>query len=233
MSWALVTGGAKGLGAEICRTMARLGHSVVCHYHTSREAAEKVAAECRTFGVEAATIQGDFSQRDQAVDFLERYKKQFPDTSILINNVGNYLLEKGSGTHLDASHLLFWTNVQTPLLLIQGLLPTLQVVINIGTAGLDGHRADTRSTLYKSTKMALLSLTKSFARELAPRGIRVNMVSPGHLPYSVDLPKDISQLPMKRAVQLDEVARLIAFLVDSKNSSITGQNIEVAGGLAL
>ena len=232
-SWVLVTGGAKGLGAEICRTLARQGHSIVCHYNTSKAEAEAVAAECRALGVQASTIQGDFSTKESALDFLMRYQAQFPHTDVLVNNVGNYLLKKGSGTHTDEGNALFWTNVQTPLLLLQGLLHTLTTVVNIGTAGLEGNRADTRSPLYRSTKMALLSLTKSFARELAPRGIRINMVSPGHLSYSVDLPHDISHIPMQRAATVQEVARCVAFLIDKESSYITGQNIEVAGGIGL
>ncbi|HXF29040.1 MAG TPA: SDR family oxidoreductase, partial [Chlamydiales bacterium] len=225
------------LGAEICRTLAKQGRSIVCHYRNSSKEADEIVSFCRSVGVQAESIQGDFSSQEGIHDFMIRYKAQFQSTECLINNVGNYLLGPASQVSLDNFYSLFQSNVAAPFVLSQGLIDSLKAtqgqIINIGTAGLQASRADTHSPIYRATKMALLSLTKSLARELAGDGVRVNMVSPGYLVTSEDLPADISKLPMKRATQFEEVAAVITFLLQKESRSITGQNIEVAGGVAL
>ena len=94
-------------------------------------------------------------------------------------------------------------------------------------------RADVYSTAYTMTKASLLLLTKSLALELAPDQVRVNMISPGYLEDSVDLPMDLSKIPMQRPAKSEEVADVIAFLLSDKAYYLTGQNIEVAGGTRL
>src|SRR4029077_6351789 len=132
---------------------------------------------------------------------------------------------------------LFQTNVHAPLQICQALLPSITElsgsIVNIGRAGIHIGRADSETGVYMATKAALWSLTRSLARECAPMQVTVNMVSPGQLNNSGSLQKDVSTLPMKRAGLPEEVARVIAFLFEPDNHYITGQNIEVAGGLGL
>jgi 3-oxoacyl-[acyl-carrier protein] reductase len=132
---------------------------------------------------------------------------------------------------------LFQTNLHAPFILIKHLVSSLCQhrghIINIGAAGLGRMRADTYSTAYTLTKQNLWMLTRSLALELAPAGVRVNMVSPGHLETSVNLPTDPLKLPMGRPGYHHEISRLILFLLDPANHYITGQNIEVAGGVSL
>ena len=99
--------------------------------------------------------------------------------------------------------------------------------------GLSTERADTYSTAYTFTKASLLMLTKALAKEYAPDGVTVNMVSPGHLDISVDLPEDLNTLPMKRPATCEEVARVVTFLLRDENNYLTGQNIDIAGALRL
>lgn len=235
--WTLVTGGAKRLGAEMCRTLAAKGHSILIHYHTSNQQAEQVVEECLALGVNAACICGNFSSRKGTEIFAQEVLKRYPQVRFLINNVGNYIIKKGTETSIDDWYDLFETNVHAPFILSRAFIPSIKesrgAIINIGTTGIDHIHGDSYSTAYSCTKMALLMLTRSLAKELAPSLVRVNMVSPGYMSTAVDLPEDVSTLPMHRAAIPPEVAQVVAFLLEDSKSYITGQNIEVAGGLNL
>lgn len=237
MAWTLVTGGAKHLGAELCRTLAASGYDIVVHYNKSRNQAEEIADFCRKQGVNAATIQGDFSSKEKTLAFIGTYLQNFPDTKNLINNMGNYLVKSSLKTFLDEWYDLFQTNLHAPFTLIQALIPSIKQnqgsIVNIGVAGIDNVRADTYSTAYRCTKLSLLMLTKSLAKELASSKVRVNMVSPGYLESSVDLPPDLKKLPMGSPIKFSEVATSVVFLLSPQCGQITGQNIEVAGGVQL
>ena len=234
--WTLVTGGGKRLGAELCMTLAGQGHNLVVHYHTSQAEALKVVSACRELGVKAEALRGDFSSQESTQKFIEAYLERFGETAHLINNVGNYLIKSALNMPIKEWYALFQTNLHAPFALIQALIPSLKrergCIINIGIAGMEHLPADTYATAYSITKASLLMLTKSLAKELAPDHIRVNMVSPGYIDNAVDLP-DPSRLPMKRAATTQDVARAVEFLMDPKNGYITGQNIEVAGGVRL
>ncbi|MCH9609897.1 MAG: 3-oxoacyl-[acyl-carrier-protein] reductase FabG [Chlamydiales bacterium] len=215
----LVTGGARQLGAAICKKLAGLGKRVVIHYNTSQKEAVELSKQCP----HSEIIQGDFTHGLE--DFIRRYKKHFPSTEGLINNVGNFALGKASSiTTLDP---LLQTNLTAPILLTNALLPSVKKnkgsIVNIGTSGLCNPWV--RATPFGLTKAALLFYTRSLAKELAPFNVSVNMISPGQLKHSEDLPQ---KLPMGRAGTVEEVADLIATLLEQKY--ITGQNIEIAGG---
>lgn len=235
MSAILVTGGAKGLGAEICRTLAALGHNVVVHYRTSQKEAHQVVSECSQAAT-ASMIQGDFSTLASLEDFIRRYKEQFPQTKGIVNNVGNYLIAPLFETQALQWLDLFQTNFFAPLLIIQALLPQLRAfngsIVNIGVSGLLSHRGFTQATAYAATKSTLYFYTRSLAKELVGESIRVNMVSPGYMENTIDF-IDASEFPMQRPITLKEVAFVVASLFDPRNISITGQNIEVAGGVGL
>lgn len=237
MSWTLVTGGAKRLGAEICRTLAERGHNIVVHYNTSKDDAEKVVEQCRSYGVNAESIQGDFSERSGTEAFIKNYQERYPSTINLINNVGNYFILSALETPVHEWMELFQTNLHAPFMLIRSLTDSIKNqkgnIINIGVVGVGNIKADVDSTAYRITKQGLWLLTRSLAKELASFHVRVNMVSPGYLDIAVDLPEDVSVLPMGRAGKPYEVARVVAFLLDPESDYITGQNIEVAGGVKL
>lgn len=235
--WTLVTGGAKRLGADLCLALAEAGWPVVVHYNQSQDEALDVVAQCQAKGVQAAAIQGDFSSWAQLKDFMQRYLQQFPQTHALINNVGNFLTQTAQQTLMEEWEALFQTNLHAPFFLSQTLLPTLisckGQIINIGVSGLHKQTGHSYAMAYALTKAALLEMTRSLARELASQGVRVNMVSPGMLDISVDLPADVTQLPMCRPGYCREVSRVVTFLLDPASAYITGQNIEVAGGWGL
>lgn len=236
MAWTLVTGGAKRLGEQLCYALAQQGRSVVVHYHQSQREAQAVVKQCEQWGVQAAAIKGDFSTVESTVLFARQYAAQFPNTENLINNVGNYLMKSTLQTSVQEWIGLFQTNLHTPFILVKELLPSLSRlkgnVINIGMSGLDCHRAFSYASAYNMTKAGLLMLTRSLAQELAPEGVRVNMISPGYLDNSVDLP-DSQALPMHRPAECWEICRVANFLLHPDSAYLTGQNIEIAGGVGL
>lgn len=236
MAWVLVTGGAKGFGREICIELAKRKHPVVIHYRLSEKEASHTAKLCRDLGVEAEILPGDFEKIEDLKRFIDKYQERFGDTKGIINNVGNYLIKSLALTEGDEWHSLFHTNVHAPFYLIRALLPSIKKykghIVNIGTVGLLSHRTNPSSPAYGVTKMALWHLTRSLAKELANDSVCVNMVSPGYLETAVDL-KDSANLPMKRAASLQEAAHWVAFLFEKEANYITGQNIEIAGGVGL
>lgn len=238
MSWALVTGGARRLGKEIVLGLASQGHNVAIHLNKSVAEADALVEECKALGVDAVAVHGHFDAPSAVEAFAKRYLAQCPDTHLLVNNVGNYLAAPLQDTSIDAWNSLFQVNLHAPVQLTDLLLPSLKKarggVINLGCAGLPGLRVDLKSPAYRATKAAMLSWTRSLARELAPDGVTVNMVSPGRMDNSVELTEErIRAIPMGRPGKCNELARIVTFLADPSSEYITGQNIEVAGGLAL
>lgn len=231
--WTLVTGGAKRLGAALCLALAEKGYSIVVHYNRSHTEALAIVERCEAMGAKAAMIQGDFSTEANLQDFVVRYLVEFPETFNIINNVGEYLIRSALQTSLKEWQSLFHVNLHTPFFLVKSLQSSLVQhkgqVINIGISGLLRHSANTYATAYMITKESLWTLTRCLARELASDGVRVNMVSPGELDISIDH----HRLPMNRPATCEEIARVVCFLLDPASSYITGQNIEVAGGLGL
>lgn len=237
MEWTLVTGGAKRLGAELCLALARQGLPILVHYRTSVEVARQVVKACREQGVKAECIQGDFSTQESTEQFIKRCLKEFPEVKNLINNVGGYLVKPIVETSTEEWMELFQTNLNVPFMLSRALLPSLRRhcgnVINIGVAGVGSQHVDGIHPAYRMAKMALWMLTKTLARELAKDNVRVNMVSPGYIDNAVNLPADFQKLPMHRPAKAAEVARVVSFLLQDDSGYITGQNIEVSGGVGL
>lgn len=238
MSWTLITGSAQRLGAQLCYALAEKGYDIVVHYNKSEKEALQVVQDCRKLGVQSECIQGDFSTLDSTQDFVDRYLVRFSDTSNLIHNVGNYLVEPLLETSISDWYALFQTNLHAPWLLTRALASSLKRnkgnVIHIGTSGLHSTHANVSSMAYHLSKLSLWGLTLGMARELASDLVRVNMVSPGILDISVVQPVSPEEsIPLKRMGKMEEVARVVAFLLDPKSAYITGQNIEVAGGVGL
>jgi NAD(P)-dependent dehydrogenase (short-subunit alcohol dehydrogenase family) len=233
MGWTLVTGASKGLGREISLDLAKKGHNLLIHYRQSRMEAEALVEQCRQLGATAKTVQGDFSSSASVQEFLSRVQ----DVRHLVNNVGNFAVGSGMDTSASVWSQLYQVNMFAPLEIIQGCLESIAhykgSIVNIGSVGVGIDRADVKFTAYTASKMSLYFLTKSLARELAGKGVRVNMVSPGELENSVTLPENTSCLPMGRAGTLNEVASVVSFFLDPENGYITGQNLEVGGALAL
>jgi 3-oxoacyl-[acyl-carrier protein] reductase len=233
--WILVTGSAKHLGKAIALRLAKEKFSIIVHYRKSEREAQATATECRALGVRAITMAGDLSTVEGAAALAQETKKAVPTLYGLVNNVGFYFWGTALRSPMQDAQEIFTVNFFSPLTLIQELAPQIcdsqGMIVNIGTIGLYSGRADVHAPFYAASKQAILFLTRSLAKELAPRRVRVNMVSPGVMTHSVDLADYADVLPFKRAATPEEVAEAVAFLVGEEY--VTGQNIEVAGGFGL
>jgi len=234
---ALVTGSAKGLGRQIANSLAAAGATVGIHYRSSEDEANFVVKNIKEHGGMAFACQADLADPTQVDSLMVEVRDRFSQLDFLINNVGNYLVKPLSGTTAEDFHAILGPNLVAPHVLIAGLshmMPDDKAgIVNIGYAGIDQLSPHSSATAYQISKTGLLVLTKSWAEELAPRRIKVNMVSPGQLENSVDLPeKPEDALPFGRPGHLREVSDVVMFLL-AGTSYVTGVNVDVAGGYRL
>lgn len=234
---AVVTGGARRLGRHLCQMLATRGYDIVMFYRSSGEEARALVAEIAATGRRARAMAVDVGDEPRVAAAFAELAKDGGRVDLLLNNVGNYnpqdvtrltpavwdatLAANLSGAYYCCFHAL-------------ELMPAGGNIINIGMAGLEGIRANVRGADYYVSKTGLLSLTRSLAAGYARRGIRVNMVSPGQLDNSIDLPPpgEIGQtVPLGRAGELADVAQAIEYLLDA--GYVTGVNLDVAGGYRL
>ena len=236
---ALVTGAARRTGRGLALALARAGADVVVHYGQSRLDAESAVAEIAALGRRGFAISADLAVPGQAEALIEASLTQAGRLDVLVNNVGNYPLGDPLGLSPDQFRATLETNLTAPYALIRAALPALVAsgagqVINLGYAGVEHMIANTRAMAYQISKAGLLVLTRSLAQALGPQGVRVNMVSPGHIDNSVDLPADIeSHVPLARPARIDDIAGALLFLLSPAGAYITRANIEVAGGYRL
>lgn len=235
---ALVTGAAKRTGRVIAETLARAGADVAIHYHHSRAEAEGVLSKVLALGRKGMLVQADFSNLGAAGTLVAEVQETLGSLDILINNVGNYPeVAPLAQTEREFAHTLD-TNLVAPYALIRAAVPVMKRaaqadVINLGYAGTEHVLSNRHAMSYQISKTGLLVMTRTLAEELGSWGVRVNMVSPGHLDNSVDLPDHIDRhVPLGRAGRPEEVAEAIIYLL-TKGRYITGANIELAGGYRL
>lgn len=236
---ALVTGGSGGIGAAICRRLARDGHYVYVHARQGVDAAEKVVDEITAAGGGAMALHFDVTQMESTRAALESALASGP-IQILVNNAGVTDDAVLPGMRPDQWHRVIDVSVNGFFNVTQSLLmPMIRTrwgrIINISSvSALIGNKGQVN---YAAAKGALNSATKALALELASRGITVNAVAPGIIstPMSEGLfdEKAIERLvPMNRAGLPAEVAAVVAFLASAEASYVTSQIISVSGGMA-
>jgi 3-oxoacyl-[acyl-carrier protein] reductase len=234
---AVVTGGPRRLGRHLCIALAARGYDVVILYRASEADARALEQEITDTGRRARALVVDVAVESQVAGVFQDIGAAEGHVDLLVNNVGNY--DPQHVTKLDpagwdatlASNLsgAFYCCYHAIKLMAQG-----GNIINIGMAGLEGIRANVYGTDYYVSKTGLLVLTRALASAYATQNIRVNMVSPGQLDNSVDLPPphEIGRfVPLGRAGSLQDVAQAVDYLLDA--SYVTGVNIDVSGGYRL
>jgi len=156
---------------------------------------------------------------------------------VLVNNVGVYKVGPLPGFAPDDFDMVLRANLTGCYRLIHALLPLIPRggnIVNIGYAGVESLTGTTHNTAYFISKTGLLILTKSLAQALGPRGVRVNMVSPGILSNSVELPDDPADfVPLRSLGEVDDVVDAVEYLVGPRARYVTGVNLDVAGGYNL
>ena len=236
MKTALVTGSSVRTGRMIGLHLAREGWRVVVHAREGAKAqAQEVAREFRDAGGDAVVALADISTEDGC----RKLSESIPTGSLdlMVHNVGIYRPSPLLSTSGEDWAAMLRTNLDAPFHLTRFLvdrMPSGSSIVAIGYVGTGKLAGTQRTGAYSVSKTGLLVLVRCLAMELGPRGIRVNMVSPGQLENSVDLPEDIScRVPLGRAGKVDEVAEAVVWLASDKAAYITGQELEVAGGLML
>jgi 3-oxoacyl-[acyl-carrier protein] reductase len=240
---AVVTGASKGIGAGIAKGLAAEGAAVVVNYASSREGADKVVAEITARGGKAIAVQGDVSKAGDVQRIFAETTKAFGTLDVLVNNAGVYSFAPLEAVTEDEFHRQFNTNVLGLILSTQEAQkhfgPEGGSVINIGSAATD--ITPPASVVYTATKGAVTSITQVLAKELGPRKIRVNSINPGMVEtegvHSAGVIGSdfetitVSQTPLGRIGQPDDVTPVAVFLASAESGWLTGETLVVSGGM--
>ncbi|WP_101947317.1 3-oxoacyl-ACP reductase family protein [Mycobacterium sp. 3519A] len=235
---ALVTGGSRGIGAEIVRRLAADGAAVAFTYGASAEHAEKLVAQVAEAGGTAVAIQADSTDAAQVAKSVDDAVAELGGLDILVNNAGVAAVGEAETFPLEEFDRLVAVNIRAVFVAIQNAVPHLGDggrIINIGSINADRVPVGGLS-VYAMTKGAVASLTLGLARELGPRGITINNVQPG--PIATDMnPEDGGFADWARPMtavgrygSTGDIAGVVAFLAGPQGSFVTGANWNVDGG---
>ena len=239
---AVVTGASKGIGAGIAKQLGADGAAVVVNYASSKEGADKVVDEISKRGGRAIAVQGDVAKKKDIERLFAEGKKAFGKIDILVNNAGVYDFKPLEEITETEFHREFNTNVLGLLLATQEAVkhfgPGGGSVINVSSVA--SSVTPPNSAIYTGTKGAVDGITRTLAKELGPKKIRVNAVNPGGVETEgfhslgvsgTDFEKQmIAQTPLGRIGQPQDVAPVVAFLASPEAEWISGETIRVAGG---
>ena len=240
---AIVTGASKGIGAGIARSLAEAGASVVVNYASSRDGADRVVAQIKAAGGKAIAVQGDVSKASDVKRVFDETKKAFGALDVLVNNAGVYDFGPLESVTEKEFHREFDINVLGTLLATQESLnhfgPNGGSVINLSSV--TSANPVPNAVVYSATKSAVDSITRSLAKELGARKIRVNAIAPGGVEtegthrlgvIGSDFEKQlIAGTPLGRIGQPDDIARLAVYLASDDAGWLTGERITASGGL--
>lgn len=231
----LVTGGTRGIGRVTALTLARAGARVVVCYRSDRAAAEEVAAELRLIGPGHRVVRSDVTDERRTAHLIDVCRDTLVGLDVLVNNAGVDGMAPVDRLSADEWHRVIDTDLTAAYLVTRAALPLLSPgasVINIGaSAAMRGRPA---AAHYTAAKSALIGLTRSLAKELGPRGIRVNLVAPGVV--ASDLPTEIrsrlrAMTALDRLGTPDDVAKAVLFLASDLSAYISGVTLHVDGGM--
>lgn len=242
---AVVTGASKGIGASIAKHLAAEGASVVVNYASSREGADRVVAEITAAGGKAVAAKADVSSPEEISSLFAETKKNFGAVDILVNNAGIYEmlpLEQVDAAHF---HKQFNLNVLGLLLTTKEALAHFPAsggsVINVSS--IVSTLAPPNASVYSATKGAVDTITRSLAKELGARGIRVNSINPGLVDTEGTQTAGIADgenefrkhyeatAPLGRIGKPEDIATAAVFLASSDSSWVTGEMFYVSGGV--
>ena len=240
---ALVTGGSRGIGRDICLLLSEAGAKVIINYNKSKEKADEVREQISRLGTEADVYKADIANPDEVKSLFEYIRKKYNRLDILVNNAGiikDNLLLAMELSEWDRVHDV---NLRGAFLCTRYAAEMMMTnhsgrIINISSIGaIKGGRGQTN---YASAKGGLISFTRACAVELAGKGIQVNAVLPGMIETEMSIrvrkrvgEKILEQIPLNRFGKPVDVANLVVFLASDRAGYITGQTISVDGGLSI
>lgn len=239
----LITGASQGIGRQIALTMASEGYDVVINYIGPDTDALSVAKECEAFGVETLCINADVTNFDAVGKMFDDVLAKFGRVDVLVNNSGitkDTLMLRMSEADFDAvidvnlkGTFNCMKHAMRPMMKqrsgsIISMASVIGVIGNVGQAN------------YAASKAGIIGLTKSVARELAPRGIRVNAIAPGFIATKMTevLSDEVKQailnnIPLNSFGSMEDVANMVSFLASDKSRYVTGQVLHVDGGMVM
>jgi 3-oxoacyl-[acyl-carrier protein] reductase len=240
---AIVTGASKGIGAGIAKQLAAEGAAVVINYASSKDRADRVVAEIEGDGGRALAVRANMAKKAEIESLFAETKKAFGRLDILVNNAGIYEfvpLEQITEEHF---HKQFDLNVLGLILASKEATKYFGAeggsIVNISSTASTAAPANT--SVYSATKGAVDAVTKSLAKELGPRNIRVNSINPGMVEtegvhaagiMESDFRNDIeARTPLGRIGKAEDIAPAAVFLASAESAWITGESVVIAGGL--
>ncbi|ADL42666.1 3-oxoacyl-(acyl-carrier-protein) reductase [Caldicellulosiruptor obsidiansis OB47] len=240
---ALITGASRGIGRAIALKFAQNGANVIINYSSSQSQAENLKEEIEKIGTKAMIIKCDVSNSDEVNQMFSQIEKEFGRLDILVNNAG--ITKDGLILRMNEEDFdkVIAINLKGAFLCAKAAAKMMVKqrfgnIINISSVvGITGNIGQAN---YAASKAGIIGLTKSLAKELASRNIRVNAIAPGFIKTDMtevlsDKVKEtmLSSIPLGRFGEADEVANVALFLASSLSSYITGQVIVVDGGMIM
>jgi 3-oxoacyl-[acyl-carrier protein] reductase len=240
---AVVTGASKGIGAAIARHLADEGAAVVVNYSSSKEGAERVVAAIVGNGGKAVAVQADVAKQADIRRLFAEAKKAFGRLDVLVNNAGIYEFAPLEAITAEHFHKLFDLNVLGLILATQEAAkhfgPDGGSVVNVSS--IVSTLAAPNASVYSATKAAVDAVTRSLAKELGPRRIRVNSINPGMVETEGWRAAGLAESEMRRQTEAntplgrigrpDDIAPAAVFLASPDSGWITGETMYLAGGL--
>jgi len=241
---AVVTGGSRDIGRAIAIKLAKEGANVVVNYFNTEAGALETVEEIKALGQKAIAVKADVSNLEDIAHLKAKTVEAFGQkVDILVNNAGGLFARKTLQEFDEAFYdLVMNVNFKSTVFVSQAFEPLMgkgASIINLSSlAARDGGGGG--SALYSSSKGAATTFTRAMAKELGPKGIRVNAVCPGligtkfHDDFTPDSVREMvaSKTPLRKEGAAEEVADLVAYLATDESSFITGNNIDINGGLA-
>lgn len=241
---AIVTGGGRDIGKMTSLKLASLGAKVVVNYFDGKEQADQTLEEIKALGGEAILVQGDMTNQAEVDNLVAKSQEAFGTQIDILVNVAGGLVARKTLAEMDEDfiNLLFKLNFNSVFLVTKAVVPHMVAgasIVNFASqAARDGGGPG--ASAYSAAKGAVMTFTRSLAKELGPKGIRVNSLCPGMIATTFHDTFTKSEVrtnvangtPLRREGQAQEVADLVAYLASGESSFLTGNNIDINGGLA-
>lgn len=240
---AIVTGGSRGIGRAVAVRLAKDGMNLVINYRGNSAAAEETERLCRELGAEVLLVQGDVSRAEDCEKLAAQAKEAFGRVDVLVNNAGitrdgllARMTEEDFRAVLDVNLVGPWNMMKA----VNRIMMKQRYGRIVNLSSVTGLMGNMGQTNYAAAKAGILGMTKSYAREVASRGITVNAVAPGFIDTDMTeaMPegakdKIVTEIPMGRTGKPEDVAEAVAFLASEQAGYITGEVLRADGGMAM